>query len=116
MVRSSGLSIFEGQKLIHMAPPAQNLFEWYKHSDLHPLIKSSIFHYEFKFIHPFMDGNGRLGRLWHSLLLGQWKEIFFLLPIEELIQSRQNKYYDALGKCDRERDSAAFVELMLESG
>lgn len=119
--RSGGVGIFEGEKLIHMAPPAQfvpshisNLFEWYKHSDLHPLIKSSIFHYEFEFIHPFMDGNGRLGRLWHSLLLGQWKEIFFWLPVEELIQSRQNEYYDALGKCDREGDSATFVELMLE--
>ena len=121
MVRFGGVGIFEGSKLIHMALPAQfvpshisNLFEWYRHSDLHPLIKSSIFYYEFEFIHPFMDGNGRLGRLWQSLFLGQWKELFFWLPIEELIQSRQNEYYEILGKCDREGDSVKFVELMLE--
>lgn len=89
--------------LIHMAPPAslvpehiQNLFNWYQQSELHPLIKSAVFHYEFEFIHPFADGNGRIGRMWHSLLLGKWKELFFWLPIEELIQSRQKEYYEAL--------------------
>ena len=81
---------------------------------LHPLIKSAIFHYEFEFIHPFADGNGRMGRMWHSLLLGKWKEMFFWLPIEELIQSRQKEYYDALGAADKQADSAGFVELMLE--
>ena len=81
---------------------------------MHPLIKSAIFHYEFEFIHPFQDGNGRMGRMWHSLLLGNWKELFFWLPVEELIQSRQNEYYDALGKADKMADSAVFVELMLE--
>lgn len=86
-----------------MAPPAslvpehiQNLFNWYQQSELHPLIKSAVFHYEFEFIHPFADGNGRIGRMWHSLLLGKWKELFFWLPIEELIQSRQKEYYEAL--------------------
>ena len=83
-------------------------------SELHPLIKSAIFHYEFEFIHPFADGNGRMGRMWHSLLLGKWKEMFFWLPIEELIQSRQKEYYDALGAADKQADSAGFVELMLE--
>lgn len=81
---------------------------------MHPLIRSAIFHYEFEFIHPFADGNGRMGRLWHSLLLGQWKELFFWLPIEDLIRTRQQEYYDALGKSDKEADSSAFVELMLE--
>lgn len=83
-------------------------------SELHPLIKSAVFHYEFEFIHPFADGNGRMGRMWHSLFLGKWKELFFWLPIEELIQSRQKEYYDALDAADKQVDSAGFVELMLE--
>lgn len=119
--RSGGVGAFDGEVLIHMAPPAEfvpehihNLFVWYQQSELHPLIKSAVFHYEFEFIHPFADGNGRMGRMWHSLLLGKWKELFFWLPIEELIQSRQKEYYDALGVADRQADSAGFVELMLE--
>lgn len=119
--RSGGVGVFDGKVLIHMAPPAEfvpehihNLFAWYQQSELHPLIKSAIFHYEFEFIHPFADGNGRMGRMWHSLLLGKWKELFFWLPIEELIQSRQKEYYDALGAADKQADSAGFVELMLE--
>ncbi len=119
--RSGGVGVFDGDRLIHMAPPAhlvpkliQDLFDWYQNSETHPLIKSAVFHYEFEFIHPFQDGNGRMGRMWHSLLLGQWKELFFWLPVEELIQSKQAEYYDALGKSDKAADSAAFVELMLE--
>ena len=119
--RSSGVGVFEGNKLIHMAPPADfvsehihNLIEWYKKSEYHPLIKSAVFHYEFEFIHPFFDGNGRIGRMWHSLLLGKWKDLFFWLPIEELIQSRQKEYYEALGTVDTQSDCAVFVELMLE--
>ncbi len=119
--RSGGVGVFDGDRLIHMAPPAEfvpehihNLFAWYRESQLHPLIKSSVFHYEFEFIHPFADGNGRMGRMWHSLLLGRWKELFFWLPIEELIRSRQQEYYDALGMADKQADSAGFVELMLE--
>ena len=91
-----------------------NLFAWYKASKIHPLVKSAVFHYEFEFIHPFADGNGRMGRMWHSLLLGKWKEMFFWLPIEELIQSRQKEYYDALGIADIKADSSVFVELMME--
>lgn len=119
--RSGNVGVFNGEILIHMAPSAKfvpehinNLFTWYQQSELHPLIKSAIFHYEFEFIHPFADGNGRMGRMWHSLLLGNWKELFFWLPIEELIQSRQKEYYDALGTADRQADSTGFVELMLE--
>ncbi len=119
--RSGGVGVFEGEALIHMALPAQfvpehiqNLLIWYEQSELHPLIKSAVFHYEFEFIHPFVDGNGRLGRMWHSLLLGKWKELFFWLPMEELIQSRQKEYYEALGVADMQADSAGFVELMLE--
>lgn len=119
--RSGGVGVFDGDRLVHMAPPAhlvpkliQDLFDWYQNSEMHPLIKSAVFHYEFEFIHPFQDGNGRMGRMWHSLLLGQWKELFFWLPVEELIQSKQAEYYDALGKSDKAADSAVFVELMLE--
>ncbi len=119
--RSRGVGIFDGDVVVHMASPAEfvpmqirELFEWYKGSQMHPLIKSAIFHYEFEFIHPFADGNGRIGRMWHSLLLGKWNELFFWLPIEELIRSRQQDYYDALGKSDKEADSYIFVELMLE--
>ncbi|WP_219336654.1 Fic family protein [Alloscardovia macacae] len=118
---SGRVGIFNSEAMIHLAPPAEfvpshihNLFAWYEQSELHPLIKSAIFHYEFEFIHPFADGNGRMGRMWHSLLLGQWKELFFWLPIEELIQSRQEDYYAALGTADQQADSAGFVELMLE--
>ena len=119
--RSGGVGVFEGEALIHMALPAQfvpehiqNLLIWYEQSELHPLIKSAVFHYEFEFIHPFVDGNGRLGRMWHSLLLGKWRELFFWLPMEVLIQSRQKEYYEALGTADMQADSAGFVELMLE--
>lgn len=119
--RAKGVGVFDGDIVVHMAPPAefvpgqiQDLFDWYQTSEMHPLVKSAIFHYEFEFIHPFADGNGRMGRLWHSLLLGTWKELFFWLPIEELIRTRQKEYYDALGKADREADSSEFVRFMLE--
>lgn len=101
-------------KITFVPEHINNLFAWYQQSELHPLIKSAIFHYEFEFIHPFADGNGRIGRMWHSLLLGKWKELFFWLPIEDLIQLRQKEYYDALGMADKQADSAGFVELMLE--
>lgn len=94
--RSGGVGVFNGKTLVHMVPPAnmvpgqiQDLFIWYKTSEIHPLIRSAIFHYELEFVHPFADGNGRMGRMLHSLLLGRWNEIFYWLPVEELIRSRQ---------------------------
>ena len=119
--RSGGVGVFNGKALVHMAPPAnmvpgqiKDLFSWCKASEIHPLIRSAIFHYEFEFIHPFADGNGRVGRMWHSLLLGRWNEIFYWLPVEDLIRSRQEEYYKALGKSDRDADSSAFVEFLLQ--
>ncbi len=118
--RNGGVGIFEGDKLIHAAPPANyvpqlisDLFEWYKQSTLHILIKSCVFHYEFEFIHPFADGNGRMGRMWHTLLLSQWNELFAWLPIEELIRERQQEYYDALAVADKKADCTEFVEMMM---
>lgn len=119
--RSGGVGVFEGEKLIHAAPPANyvpqliaDLFKWYKQSELHILIKSCIFHYEFEFIHPFADGNGRMGRMWHTLLLSQWSELFAWLPIEELIRERQQEYYDALAVADKKADCTGFVEMMMK--
>ncbi|WIW69870.1 Fic family protein [Anaerosinus gibii] len=118
--RSGGVGIFNGDKVVHVAPPAnrvlelmQELIEWYKESKVHPLIKSCVFHYEFEFIHPFADGNGRMGRMWHTLLLSQWKEVFAWIPIETLVKERQAEYYEALGKADRDADSTVFIEFML---
>ena len=119
--RTESVGVYAGDVLVHIAPPAKfvaeqinNLFDWYKMSPMHPLVKSAVFHYEFEFIHPFMDGNGRMGRMWHSLLLGQWKDVFFWLPIEELIQNRQQEYYNVLGMADNTADCTPFVKLMLE--
>ena len=119
--RTGAVGVYEGEKVIHVAPPAKfvsgqikDLIRWYQGSELQPLVKSAIFHYEFEFIHPFADGNGRMGRLWHTILLGQWKELFYWLPIEDLIRKRQNDYYDALGKADKDGDSSEFVQRMIQ--
>lgn len=118
--RSSGVGVFAGKQLVHMAPPAnqvpyliKDLVNWAKKAEVHPLIKSSVFHYEFEFIHPFADGNGRMGRMWQTLLLYKWKSLFGWLPIETLIRERQEEYYKVLGECDHSADSGKFVEFIL---
>lgn len=119
--RSGGVGIFAGEKLVHMAPPAnqvpslmKELFDWVKYGeDVHPLIKSSVFHYEFEFIHPFADGNGRMGRMWQTLLLHEWNPLFAWLPVETLIKERQHEYYKVLGECDYASNSEKFIEFML---
>ncbi len=120
--RVDGVGIFDGEKVVHVAPQAKrvpelmaNLFEWLKTSDIHPLIKSCVFHYEFEFIHPFQDGNGRLGRLWQTVILKEWKEIFAWLPVETLIKENQKEYYNALGVSDSVANSTKFIEFMLST-
>ncbi len=118
--RTDGVGIFDGEKVVHLAPPADrvselmsDLFEWIKTSDVHPLIKSCVFHYEFEFIHPFQDGNGRMGRLWQTVILKEWKEIFAWLPVETLIKENQKEYYNVLGASDSDANSTKFIEFML---
>lgn len=120
--RSGEEGIFNGDQCIFMAPPARfvpqlmnELFIWMKEAqeDVHPLILSSIFHYEFVFIHPFSDGNGRMARLWHTAILSKWKPIFEYIPIESQIEKFQNEYYESISKCHVAGESTIFIEFML---
>lgn len=114
--------VFNGNQCIFMAPPARfvpqlmdNLFEWMEKAEntVHPLILSSVFHYEFVFIHPFADGNGRMARLWHTAILSRWKPIFEYIPIESQIEKFQDEYYNAIAKCHVDGASTIFIEFML---
>ncbi len=114
--------VFNGDVCIFMCPPARfvpeqmrELFEWMKRAkgSVHPLIMSSVFHYEFVFIYPFSDGNGRMARLWHTAILSQWKPIFEYIPIESQIEKFQEEYYDAIAKCHIQGEATIFIEFML---
>jgi hypothetical protein len=120
--RSGEEGVFNGDECIFMAPPAKfvpqlvsELFDWMKknHNQVHPLIMSCIFHYEFVFIHPFSDGNGRMARLWQTAILSKWKTIFEYIPIESQIEKFQDEYYDVIAKCHINGESTIFIEFML---
>ncbi|MFT4178872.1 MAG: Fic family protein [Thermomonas sp.] len=119
--RTSGIGVMAGTRVVHMAPPANRvprlmgqLFDWLKSTREHPLIASSVFHYEFEFIHPFADGNGRMGRLWQTLILSEWQPAFAWLPVESLVHQRQDRYYRAINDSTAASDCAPFVHFMLD--
>jgi len=120
--RSQSVGVFSGTQLVHAGANYQfvpqlitDLFKWTKKTELHPLIKSSIVHFEIEFIHPFMDGNGRIGRLWQTLILSKWNELFAWLPVETVIYEKQQEYYNALHTAGKAANSEVFIEFMLEA-
>lgn len=120
--RSGDVGIFRGEQLVHMAPPANRvpllmaeLLDWLKCTEEHPLVVSCLYHYELEFIHPFADGNGRMGRLWQTLILRNWKPLLAYLPVETVIRDRQEDCYRVLAEADERGDATLFVEFMLKA-
>lgn len=123
MFRSRSVGVFDqdGQVLHVGTLPryvpdlVMELLDWAKNSDIHMLIRSCVFHFELELIHPFADGNGRIGRLWHTLLLSRWNPAFAWLPVESMIHTRQQEYYDAINASNNADESTAFIEFMLST-
>ena len=120
--RRGGVVVGGAGEVHHIGPPADhvphlmsNLLSWLGSTDEHPLIASSVFHYEFEFIHPFEDGNGRMGRLWQTLILTRWRPLFADVPVESLIHARQGEYYDAIRASSAKGESTPFITFMLET-
>jgi Fic family protein len=118
--RKDGVGVYSEKGLVHMAPPADRVyplmsdqFDWLKNANDHLLVRSCVFHYEFEFIHPFIDGNGRMGRLWQSLILSRWHPAFAHLPVENMVYSNQQSYYDAIAQSTKQGESGPFIEFML---
>ena len=120
--RRGRVGVFKDQQVIHVAPPANrvpklmgDLLHWLKTTTEHPLIAGCLFHYEFEFIHPFADGNGRMGRLWQTLILSHWQPWLAFIPVESVVRERQEAYYEALRQSDQQADATRFVVFMLEA-
>ena len=118
--RSGNVGVFNGDELIHAGTPAAyvpqvmgELFDWLRSGSVHPLVASCVFHYEFEYIHPFADGNGRMGRLWQTLILSRWNPLFAWLPVESMVKENQADYYTSLGRSDASADCTGFVTFML---
>jgi Fic family protein len=118
--RAGGVGVMAGDLLVHMAPPAHrvpglmaDLLAWLGRAEDHPLISSSVFHYELEFIHPFADGNGRIGRLWQTLILSRWQALFADLPVETLVHAHQDAYYQAIADSTEAASATPFVLFML---
>lgn len=121
--RKGNEGVFSGDRCVFIAPPPElvpglvnDLLGWMKKNNgiVHPLLMSAVFHYEFVFIHPFSDGNGRMARLWHTVILSKWKKEFEYIPLESQIEKYQQEYYDAIEKCHSNGNSDVFIEFMLD--
>jgi len=119
--RNQGVGVYSGGQLMHAEMPVQyvpetmqQFFDWLQSTQAYPLVSSSVFHYEFEFIHPFADGNGRTGRLWQTLILQKWEPILAYLPIESMILAHQSDYYVALNAANTQGSATVFIEFMLE--
>ncbi len=120
--RSGDVGVFAGDVTVHIGARPQfvpslvhELFAWAKESDLHPVLKSAIMHYEIEIIHPFSDGNGRMGRLWQTLILAKWNSIFEWVPMESVIYEKRPEYYEAISTAKRANDSSSFIEFTLSA-